>query len=102
MLGDDSQSLEILEETSLSTENEDELADKLLSQFPVYGSAEQYASSEHNDWLDADLQQEENDTDILLEESVLSGGSRRGAPTATPTSPSGGGAARCRRDCILT
>lgn len=90
-MGDDSSSLGILEETSISTENEDELADKLLTQFPVYGSAEQYASSsEHNDWLDAatDLQRGENDSDFFLEESLLSGDYKKGAATGTPASPS--------------
>jgi len=64
-VGDNTDKSQILkdDETEWSTENEDELADKLLTQFPTYGSAE----PTNTDWLS-----EENDTteDGILEEEI--------------------------------
>lgn len=60
-----------------ATENEDELADKLLTQFPVYGSAEPTAT----DWLiEEDSKQDEETNLLLMEDSVL-------GATGGPASP---------------
>lgn len=50
--------------TAYTTENEDELADKLLTQFPVYGSR---ASEGGSDWLEEDLMEDP----MLIEEAAL-------------------------------
>lgn len=86
-MGDDLSKHEILDDTSYSTENEDELADKLLTQFPVYGSAEHST----DDWLSG----EEDGENGLLEDEVFAKettGVRARAEATSPTCTSVGAA----------
>lgn len=81
--------------TLYSTEDEDELADKLLTQFPAYGSAE----PTRQDWLIDDTTNDNNnkeeDSVLLLEESVLAAGGTSTATRGGTTLPS---AAKTKQD----